>query len=203
MVAAHGTGCALHRWLARRGVWTVRSLFGGNGAAAWDGLRVGRHDDRVTARGWALPLALLVLATSACGGDDHERLLTGDDHEGLRAGWERGDQGVPPSVIRIYEGETHCDMDSALLLEIYWPPDGGSTENAGHTFVRDPDGVFAEDTDGSFDPDAELPGDAIPTGWEHGSGVELWLADDLSTAYAVDGDSVEAWPALTSGWICA
>ncbi|WP_097196072.1 hypothetical protein [Blastococcus aggregatus] len=154
----------------------------------------------MTARGWAPLLALLVLATSACGSDDHERLLTGD-HDGLQAGWER-DQELPASVIRIYEGETHCDMDSALILEIHWPPDGG-TENAGHSFVRDPEGVFAERTDGSFDPDAELPDDAITTGWQHGTGVALWLADDFSTAYAVDGDSVEAWPALTSGWICA
>lgn len=184
-----------------REVHVVRSLFSSNRAAAWSGLPVGHHDERVTARGWALPFALLVLATSACGSDDAERLLTGDDHDGLQAGWER-DAELPASVIRIYEGETHCDMDSALLLEIHWPPDGG-TESTGHTFVRDPEGVFAQDTDGSFDPDAELPGDAIPTGWEHGTGVALWLADDLSTAYAVDGDSVEAWPALTSGWICA
>lgn len=106
-------------------------------------------------------------------------------------------------MIRIYEGETHCDMDSALILEIHWPVDDGSTQNAGHSFVRDPEGVFAERTLGSFVPDAELPDDAIPTGWENGTGVELWLANDLSTAYAVGSDTVEAWPALTGGWICA
>ncbi len=181
----------------------MRSLFGGNRAAAGNGLRVGQHDEPVAGRGWAPLLALLVLAASACGGDDAERLLTGDDGDGLQAGWERDDQGAPPSVIRIYQGATHCDMDSALLLEIHWPPDGGGAGNTGHTFVRDPDGVFAERTDGSFDPDAELPGGAIPTGWEHGTGVALWLADDLSTAYVVDGNDVEAWPALVGGWICA
>ncbi len=177
----------------------MRSPFGGNRAPALNGRPVGDHDERVTARGWAPLLALLVLATSACGSDGAERLLTGDDHDGLQAGWERGDQ-VPPSVLRIYEGEIHCDMDSALLLEIHWPPDAGGT---GHTFVRDPEGVFAQDTAGPFDPDAELPDGAIPTGWEHGTGVELWLADDLSAAYAVDSDTVEAWPALPGGWICA
>ena len=181
----------------------MRSLFGSNRAAARSGLPVGQHDERVTARGWAPLLALLLLATSACGSDHSERLLTGDDHDGLQAGWERTDQDVPASVIRIYQGETHCDMDSALLLEIPWPPDGNSPENVVHVFVRDPEDVFARETDGSFDPDAELPDDAIPTGWEHGTGVELWLADDLSTAYAVDGDTAEAWPALVGGWICA
>lgn len=83
---------------------------------------VGQHDEPVTGRGRAPLLALLVLATSVCGSDDHERLLTGDDL------WERDDQGVPPSVIRIHEGERHCDMDSALILEIHRPPDGGSTD---------------------------------------------------------------------------
>jgi hypothetical protein len=139
----------------------------------------------VTARSWASLLALLVFATSACGSDDHERLLTGDDDG------------------RIYAGETHCDMDSALILEIDWPVDGDSTENAVHVFVRDPEGVFAENTVGSFVSDAELPDDATPTGWENDTGVELWLADDLSAAYAVGSDTVEAWPALPGGWICA
>ncbi len=184
-------------------VHILTSLFGGNQAATWSGLLVGHHDDRVIPRGRALLLALLVLAVSACGSDEHERLLTGDDPGRPSAGWERGDQGAPPSVIRIYEGETHCEMDSALILEIHWPLDDGSTENTGHAFVRDPEGVFAERTLGSFVPDAELPDDAIPTGWKNGSGVELWLADDLSTAYAVDGGTVEAWPALPGGWICA
>ncbi|WP_091763511.1 hypothetical protein [Blastococcus aurantiacus] len=156
----------------------------------------------MTARSRALLPALLVFAASACGSNDDERLLTGDDPGRPSAGWER-DEGVPSSVIRIYEGETHCDMDSALILEIHWPRDGGSTERAGHSFVRDPEGVFAERTVGSFVPDAELPDDAIPTGWENGPGVELWLANDLSTAYAVDGDTVEAWPALSSGAPCA
>ena len=89
------------------------------------------------------------------------------------------------------------------ILRIRWPLDDGSTERPGHSFVRDPEGVFAEGTVGSFVPDAELPDDAIPTGWENGTGVELWLANDLSTAYAVNGKAVEAWPALSGGAPCA
>ncbi len=49
---------------------------------------------------------------------------------------------------------------------------------------------------GSFGPDAELPDHAVATGYENYHGVEVWLADDLSTAFAVDGDTVEAWPAF-------
>jgi len=99
-------------------------------------------------------------------------------------------------------GDTHCETDSVLFLGMRWPLDGG-TENAGRLFVRDPAGVFAEVTVRSFVPDAELPEDAIPTGYENYHGVDVWLADDLSTAFAVDGDAVEAWPALPGGYVCA
>jgi hypothetical protein len=179
----------------------LRSLFGVDRAGAWNGRSVRGHGDRVTVRGWALPLALLVLASSACGGNGDERPLAGGDHDHLLGVWDRAraDRTTSLSGFRVYEGESHCEMDSAVVLEMRWPLDGGSTESAGHVFVRDPEGVFAEDTVGSFVPDAELPGDAIPTGWENGTGVELCLADDLSTAYAVDGDTVEAWPALPGG----
>jgi len=163
---------------------------------------VSHHHDRVTARGWALPLALLVLATSACGSNGDEGPPAGEDKDRLLGLWERGDQIPLPTDFRLYEGETHCDMDSALILDIRWPLDGGSAENANRLFVRDPEGVFAEKTVESFDSDAELPDDAIPTGYEKGTGIELWLANDLSTAYAVDSDTVEAWPALP-GWGCA
>lgn len=148
----------------------------------------------MTARGWALLLVVLVLA-SACGGRAHERQQVADDHDRLLTTWERDDQGFPPSDFGISAGDVHCETDSVLFLGMRWPLDGG-TENAGRLFVRDPAGVFAEVTAGSSDTDAELPDDAIPTGYENYHGVEMWLADDLSTAYAVDGDTVEAWPGL-------
>ena len=192
----HGGG------LTDTSVHIPRSLFSGDHSAASIGFLVGHHHDRVTARRWALPLALLVFAMSACGENGDERPPAGDDDDRLLGLWERGDRIPPSSDFRLYEGETHCDMDSALILDIRWPLDGGSAENAERSFVRDPEGVFAEETVESFDPDAELPDDAIPTGYEKVTGVEIWLADDLSTAYAVDSDTVEAWPALP-GWGCA
>lgn len=153
----------------------------------------------MTARGWALLLVPLVLATSACGGSGHD-----DDHDRLLTTWERDDQGFPPADFGVSAGESHCESDSVLFLGLRWPLDGGSTGGAGLVFVRDPDGVFAEDTAAPFDADAELPDDAIRTGYENHHGVEMWLADDLSTAYAVDGDTVEAWPALPgSSAVCA
>ena len=152
----------------------------------------------MTARRWALPFALLVLGTSACGGSQHD-----DDHDRLLTTWERDGQGFPPSDFGMSAGESHCEMDSVLFLGMRWPVDGGSTEDAGLSFVRDPEGVLAEETVGSFVPDADLPDDAIPTGYENYYGVEVWLANDLSTAYAVDGDTVEAWPAFPGSALCA
>ncbi len=137
-----------------------------------------------------------MLATSACSGND-----PADGHDRLLTTWERDDQGFPPSDFRMSAGESHCEMDSVLFLGMRWPLDGGMS--TGHAFVRDPDGVLAEDTLGSFVPDAELPDDAIPTGYENYHGVEVWLAHDLSTAYAVDRDTVEAWPAFRGSAACA
>ncbi len=193
-------------------VGILRLLFDGNQAAAWTSLLAGHHHDRVTARGWALPVALLVFATSGCGSngperpqasDDPDRQVASDDHGRLLGLWERGDQIPPSSEFRLREGESHCDMDSALLMDMRWPLDGGNTENADLSFVRDLEGVFAKNTVESFDADAELPDDAIPTGYDNGDGVELWLANDLSKVYAVDSDTVEAWPALPGGSVCA
>ena len=152
----------------------------------------------MTGRGWAVPLALLVLGTSACDGSG-----PGDDHDRLLTTWERDDRGFPPSDFGMSAGESHCEMDSVLFMGMRWPLDGGSAKDAGHSFVRDPEGVLAEETVGLFAADAELPDDAIPTGYENYYGVEVWLASDLATAYAVDGDTVEAWPAFLGSALCA
>jgi hypothetical protein len=186
------------------------ALFCGNQISAWSGLPVGHDDDRVTARGWALLLALLVLAASACSSNDPERTLVADDpnrqqaaddHDRLLGLWERGDQLPPSSEFRLYEGPLHCEMEDALILNMRWPV-GRNGEGAGASFVRDPDGVMAEYTDEPFAPDTQLPDDAVATGYESDAEAELWLASDLSAAYLVDSGTVEAWPALES-WVCA
>ncbi len=144
---------------------------------------------RVTAYGRALPIALLVFATSACG-DGHERLLEG---------WERDGREIQGSEFSMVAGPAHCEQDDALILSVSAPRDG---EDAGGSFVRDPEGAMADYTDEPFVPDAELPDDAVSTGYENDAGVELWLANDHSTAYLVDGDTVEAWPAVKPS-VCA
>ena len=144
----------------------------------------------MTTSGRALLLALLVLATSACGGDDHQRLLRG---------WERDGPG---DFIQVDAGPAHCDFDDALILNVGWPIQSSNTGGPGLSFVRDPEGVMANYTVDAFDADVDLPEGAVATGYENDAGVELWLENDYSSAYLVDGDTVEAWPAL-QGWVCA
>ncbi len=147
---------------------------------------------RVPARRWLPPLVLIAIAVTACGGDDRARLLNG---------WERDGRAVSDADLEIHAGPSHCDQDTALILWVAVPEDGGGSPTAGGSFVRDPEGVM-DDTAGSFVADAELPDDAVPTGYENAAGVELGLAGDRSTAYLVDDDTVEAWPALEPS-VCA
>lgn len=132
-----------------------------------------------------------MFATSACGGDGRERLQ----------GWERNGREVAQSEVGVFVGPEHCGWDSALLLQTPWPQEPGDPGAGPRSFVRDPDGVMAEFTTESFVPDAELPDDAVETGYTSDSGVELWRSDDFSTAYLVDGDTVEAWP-FSGGAAC-
>ena len=161
---------------------------------------------RSAARGGALLLGVgLVLGTAACGGDDRVRPLDGrqlgeDDRERLQKGWQRDGRTVSQPTLR--PGETHCEWEDALLLDLVWPTGGEPGTGADRSFVRDPEGVMDEFTVDPFVPDAELPDDAVDTGYENAAGIELWLASDLSTAFVVDGDTVEAWPAL-GPWVCA
>ena len=148
---------------------------------------------RVTARRWALALLSLAFATSACGDDEAE---------GPIDGWERDGRAVQESDLNVYVGPAHCEWDDTLVLSLRWPLEDEDAGPGGYSFVRDPEGAMAEYTDAHFDPDAELPDDAVPTGYENDAVGELWLAADYARAYLVDGDTVEAWPAM-SGAVCA
>ena len=120
--------------------------------------------------------------------------------EGLMVGWQLDGRAVSQPTFR--PGETHCEWGDALVLSMVWPAGADPAPDAHRSFVRDPGGVMDEFTAAPFVPDAELPDDAVDTGYENDAGIELWLAGDLATAFVVDGDTVEAWPAL-GAWVCA
>ncbi len=140
-----------------------------------------------------LVLGLVVVTVSGCGGDDRERLTEG---------WELDGREVAESQFRLEAGPLHCEWDDALILNVSWPDGLDASGTRGGSFVRDPDGVMAEYATGRFVPDTTLPDEASATGYANTAGVELWLADDRATAYFVDADTVEAWPALRP-WVCA
>ena len=185
----------LGRWLEECRSAQPRSRFDHDRAAADNGPLPLNTMEHMTAHRCALLIALLAWVTSACdsGSDGPERLLEG---------WERDGREVPQSEFQVYAGPGHCEWEDALILDMRWPPDRGDNGVTGLSFVRDPEGVMADYTDEPFVPDADLPDDAVATGYRNDAGPELWLANDLTTAYLVDGDTVEAWAALDN-WICA
>lgn len=73
------------------------------------------------------------------------------------------------------------------------------------SYVRDPDGVFADwPFETTLDLDAELPTDAVETGYRKGD-VELWLngPGDPPAAYLVSAETTERWPKPTDPIYCA
>lgn len=100
--------------------------------------------------------------------------------------FDEDDNRVPTSIIRSLRGAEHCGWQSATFLRF-----------DGRQYLRDPRGVVDAPLTAAFDPDAELPADAVATGY-HRAGQTLWLSGDGSVAYLVDDEQVEAWPALVS-----
>lgn len=99
---------------------------------------------------------------------------------------------VPIGTVRSSPGPEHCGWESATFLNV---------EGVG--YVRDPDGVLQGITElAEFDGDAELPPDAIETGYELDS-RSIWLAADRSIAYVVESGRVEAWPSPSEPFGCA
>lgn len=107
--------------------------------------------------------------------------------------WQDADgRRVPVSVVRSAPGPEHCGWESVTFLTV-----------EGNGYVRDPDGVFSADFEvAEFDGDAELPVDAVDTGYSL-AGQRIWLAADGSVAFVVEPDRVEAWPSPGEPFGCA
>jgi hypothetical protein len=99
-------------------------------------------------------------------------------------------------VMAERTGAAHCDDQSALVI-ITGVPFGARYTDASNEaeYVRDPENVFGDLlTSNAFDPDAELPPDAVDTGLREGNRA-LWVVPtDDSAIYLVSGTDVESWP---------
>ncbi|MEP4653025.1 MAG: hypothetical protein ABJ314_22830 [Ilumatobacter sp.] len=115
------------------------------------------------------------------------------DDESPRELWQdAAGNRVPSSVITSSRGPEHCGWESATFLGV-----------DGQGYISDPQDVL----DGRgfvapFDADAELPSDAINTGYQQ-QGRRLWLSNDRLIAFVVTADGVEAWPSSTEEFGCA
>ncbi len=106
--------------------------------------------------------------------------------------WERPDGSkVPTTTLSSFEGPEHCDWQSVTFLTF-------GEYGEGLSFARDPDGALSELTFTAYDAKADLPEDAVDSGFQR-DGRHLWLAKDDTAAYLVSLDDpadVELWPGL-------
>lgn len=93
-----------------------------------------------------------------------------------------GGERVPTSIIMSLAGAEHCGWESVTYLLF---------EN--RQYISDPEGVMDVPFVTAFDPAADLPSDAVDTGYRR-EDRELWLSQDRRVAYLVSGDRVETWP---------
>lgn len=118
----------------------------------------------------------------------------------------RGGDPVGRDELVVQSMPEHCDWqlaDSLSGLALLEPDLPGADRYA--QWVRDPRGVVSPALQQGFSPRAQLPPDAVDTGYRSGH-VELWLAADRSAAYfvnATDPDDVERWPRADRAYLCA
>ena len=122
--------------------------------------------------------------------DPGEYAPTTDDELHQSVWTDRGGDRVPTSTLKTFPGPAHCDWQSTTFMYL-----------DDQQYLRDPDHVLTSQTTVPYDGDAELPSDAIDTGYRRGNN-QLWLAADRSIAYLVTPDHVEAWPSTTEPVAC-
>jgi hypothetical protein len=111
---------------------------------------------------------------------------------------------VDQTVISARDFLGTCDWDSVLFLEVGWPLGTvASTSETTRLFVRDPEGIFADTENDLFDAEAELPVDAVDTGFHRGD-WELWTSQSVGDkgVFLVNGSIVEEWPLLPAAPEC-
>jgi hypothetical protein len=127
--------------------------------------------------------------------------------------WYDGDRAVPtegdePLELAFHEGPDHCGWTSVTFLHTAWPL--GSQAGRGdpwRQYLRDPQAVLAEHLAVPFDPDAELPTDAVQSRYASGTGWFLWTApsdEDVAVYLVNPGRGItERWARAPEPALCA
>ena len=102
--------------------------------------------------------------------------------------------------VRSTRGPVHCgwqDMRFIYVDVAAFPPEDPQRLR---TYVANPTASYGQD---GWDPDTDLPADAVDTGWRRGT-TQLWLAaaDGTEAAFLVDGPTVERLPLDETGQGC-
>jgi hypothetical protein len=104
---------------------------------------------------------------------------------------DRAGERVPTTEVSSSAGDDHCGWRPVHFLDL-----------GGRTYARDPRGLLEPGTlTAAYDGSADMPADAHDTGYRY-AGQELWLTDDLRSAYVRTPDGVEAWPLLAERPAC-
>lgn len=117
---------------------------------------------------------------ASCDASEFPRSYT--DALGLQIWQDEAGNAVPTKKLSVARGSAHCDWESMTFLDI-----------ADSTFVRNPDPDLNEYFADQYEEHAQLPTDAIDTGYHH-EADRLWLAADNSVAYVGTPSDVEVWP---------
>jgi hypothetical protein len=100
-------------------------------------------------------------------------------------------------VLAERSGAAHCGWEQASVMMAGRPLGSRyTTPEDAVEYVKDPNGVFGlRDLAQEFDPDAELPGGAVDTGFRR-AGSALWhVPGDQTAVWVVAATGIERWPA--------
>ena len=126
---------------------------------------------------------------ASCDYSEFPRSFT--DSIGLQIWTNSAGDPVPTTTIESWRGPEHCSWQSMTFLEL------GKA-----VYVRDPQPDLAKYFAHPYQPHAELPGNAVDTGFRR-DGQRLWLSQDKQLAYVGTHSDVQAWPRTIKPLLCA
>lgn len=113
------------------------------------------------------------------------------DGLGLQIWTDADGRPLPTTTIESWEGPEHCDWQSMTFLHL-----------GAAVYVRNPHPDLADFFATSYEEHADLPADAVDTGYER-NGDRLWLSTDRQQAFVGSKQRVEAWPRTIEPLGCA
>ena len=112
------------------------------------------------------------------------------DSIGLQIWTDSDGHPVATTTIESWVGPEHCDWQSMTFLYL------GKA-----VYVRDPQPELGDYFAEPYDESAQLPADALPTGFER-DGQRLWLSPDKQRAFVGSAEHLEVWPRAVQGLGC-